>query len=359
MIRLSAILLCSISLLVSSACAAPSASKAKTKIGFIGSLTNFAANYGKAVLEGVQMAVDEANISGDNIELLIEDDQSVTKHTVSAFKKMTSTNDIKGIIGGSWWINSIVKLTEQKKIPLLSVETCYDKDSVTADTYFIMPGDLRNWVYAFEPIIEKENLKSAAIIQFTSGFGQTLTEALKEEFSKKDRKFLGAIEYSEIDPPDVSSIVLKLKTMKPDLVFIDAQPGSFVTFVKKMQELGLNDQIVFSYMNARDAYEQELVDDLDLFRNVFYVDRDSLSEEFNKRFIARYNRPAYLNADLGYYSTKLLLKSLKSNDPITALRSNSISIDQASFKFDNKNVLTSLHHSIWSFNDEGAIKVTN
>src|SRR5258707_4496020 len=48
--------------------------------------------------------------------------------------------------------------------------------SVLGKTYFILHGDLRNWVRVYQPLIEQKGWKKGAIIRYVSGFGATLAD---------------------------------------------------------------------------------------------------------------------------------------------------------------------------------------
>src|SRR5690606_20207778 len=118
--------------------------------------------------EGAKLAVKELKEKGVPVELIVEDDQSVTKNTVNAYVKLKNTNKVEGIIGGSWWLNAIVKQAEKDKIPLLSCETVYNKDVVEGQNYFILNGDLRTWIRVYEPLLERLNPKSGAMVKYVS-----------------------------------------------------------------------------------------------------------------------------------------------------------------------------------------------
>ena len=106
-------------------------------IGVIASLSSFAANFGQAVVDGAQLAAAELATQGVHVDLKIEDDRSVNKETVSAYMRLAEAEHVDAIIGGSWWLNAVVKRAEQTKLPLLSCETLYNDDAVAGDSYFI------------------------------------------------------------------------------------------------------------------------------------------------------------------------------------------------------------------------------
>ncbi|RIL12032.1 MAG: hypothetical protein DCC75_01230 [Proteobacteria bacterium] len=321
------------------------------KIGLIGSLSSFAASYGTAVLEGARLAESELKARGARIELLVEDDQSVSKNTASAYSKLVKLDKVQGIIGGSWWLNAIAKQSERDEIPLLSCETLYNLDTVSAKTYFLLQGDLRDWIRAFLPVVEAKGWKSGAIVRYVSGFGQTLSEEMRSLFSQGGRNFLGEITYNDIHLGDAQDIVLKIKRLQPEVLYIDAQPGGFAGLLRKMAEAGLAKTVILSNSIAEDAWRDKLVD-YELFPNVYSSKRITHAESFRRRFREHYKREPLLNADLGYYALLLVHQALQQNDPIATL-AKGIEIQGIEFLFNDNNVFSGAPQEVWRLTSAG------
>ncbi len=328
------------------------------RIGYVGSLSGFAASYGTAVLDGVRLAVDESNKAGKKVELSIQDDASDSSKTVTAFKSLTLGSPVQGLIGGTWWANSIVKIVEREGYPFLSAETIFDKETILAHNYFIMSGQLKDWVFAFEPLLRDRKLKRCAIVRFISGFGETLAEATKELCSKDGREFLGDLEYQSVQGEEISSLLLKLKSLNPDVVYFDGQPASASTFLRKMNELGLGSIFILSNEIIQTACKENLVD-CSKPRNIFYTVRSGLNQEFALKFERHFKRKPILSTDLGYYSTKTLLESLKHESPVNYLRTNPVNVDGIVFKFNSRNVLDGITRKIWSLESGAPKEISN
>jgi len=201
--------------------AALEAEALKMKIGCIGSLSGYAGSYGQAVLEGAQLAVAELNRQGSQIELISEDDQSVMKNTVTAYKKLVKMDGVRFILGGSWWLNAVVRMSEQDDIPLVSCETLYNQETVPAPNYFLLAGDLAQWVRVYEPLVQRRSWKKAAVLRFVSGFGATLAGEMERIFSGPGRSYLGAIEYADIEMTEAAALLLQIRKLSPDVLYVD------------------------------------------------------------------------------------------------------------------------------------------
>ena len=326
------------------------------KLGFIGCLTSFAGSYGTAVLEGAQLAVKELNEKGIKVDLAVEDDQSATKNTVSAFVKLVNLNKVQGIIGGSWWVNSIVQQSEKAGIPLISCETLYDKDTVLGKSYFMMQGDLREWVRVYEPLVKARGYKRGVIVRYVSGFGATLAGEMQSLFSQSGRSFAGVVEYNDIQISEASSIVLQLKRMNPDVVYVDAQPGGLANLLKRLAENGMQNITIFTNSIAENVLQQKLFD-IGKFKNVYYTRRTIVDKQFSERFEAEYKKKPILNADLGYYSVYILAVALKTKTPIEALKSG-VSVGDKRFVFNENNVYSGTPQEIWKIDGTNVVRVT-
>ncbi|HMO17095.1 MAG TPA: ABC transporter substrate-binding protein [Oligoflexia bacterium] len=325
------------------------------KIGFIGSLTGFAAAYGNEALNGARLAIEE-NSTHSNIQLVVEDDASDVKNGLSSFEKLVSVDRVSAIITGTWWANSIVKPAEARGIPLISVETSFNKDSVSGESYFIMQGYLRDWVNVYEPLIQKKNWRRGAIIHFTSGFGQTLAEEMKKIFSYQDRELVADLEYSDLNISEVRSLVLKLKSIKPDVLYFDGQPQSLAMTIKRLREVGMATLPIITNSIAEDMCQNNLFD-CKIIDSLYFSKRGEIGIDFSPKYQARYQKSPYLNSDLAYHGARMLIDVLAKSDPVNYIKESMFEVDGVKFRFDDKNVLQGIKHQIWEVQSGELVKL--
>jgi branched-chain amino acid transport system substrate-binding protein len=115
-----------------------STGKEPIKIGAVISLTGFAAPWGEYSKNGIDLAVKNINekggIDGRNVEVVIEDDHTDAKDSVTAYNKLVNVDHVDGVIG------SIFDFTSQPLIPLAAS----NKTTLLVPEVFRIPG-------AFEP----------------------------------------------------------------------------------------------------------------------------------------------------------------------------------------------------------------
>ena len=330
----------------------PSISSAEEKVptvirvGVLASLSGFAANYGRAVLEGAELAREELRSRGISLELVIEDDGSQMKQTVTSYHRLREQKDLVALIGGTWWLESIVPLAERDGELLLSCETVFNDDSRKGSTYFILSGYLAPWVDAFRPLLPKENLRTALVIRSGSGFGRTLGRAMKELFSEQGRSFLGELEYSDLDAQDVRNLVLRVAQRNPDAVYIDAHPGGLANILRRLAEQRKTDLVVLTNAIGRDMNAQGLFN-ANQFSHFYFNDREAPTSEFREAFHALHKHQPQLNADLGYFAALLSEQLSRSENPVKALEEKEFVIHGRRFRFDANHVSSGPTQELW------------
>jgi branched-chain amino acid transport system substrate-binding protein len=327
------------------------------RVGYIGSLTDFAAPYGSAVLDGVRLAQEELRAEGRAVELFVEDDRSSSRDLMTAYKKLHALDNIQALITGSWWADKIVESVKADAIPFLSCETLYSKDFVPAPNYFSLLGDFRDWIGVFRPLIAQKGWKQGAMVKFVSGASDTMRDEFASIFSSDGRRFVGAIEYSDFEMQEAATIASRLRTLSPDVVYVDGQPDNFPTIMKRLaeQKAGFS---VLTHDIARAAWENKSFSAANYPGQIYYSTRDSYDAAFSKAFEERYRRKPASNADLGYYALLLTAKALSSGiNPVDSLRSNTLEVHGRRFVFDEHNVYRGIRQEVFTLGGAGAVRV--
>ena len=162
------------------------------KIGMVAPLTGPIADAGRYGVQGAKLAVEEVNkaggVLGRQIELVVEDDQSLNPATVLAFAKLSDDKDIVAFLGPtrSTQIQSIAPSVKQVARPVMIGGT---------DPSLTLAGN--PWLFRFRPndtytarVMSDYGLntlgkKKWAIVHATDAFGTNaknlFVEALKNQ----------------------------------------------------------------------------------------------------------------------------------------------------------------------------------
>lgn len=217
-------------------------SKEPIKIGFIGSLTGDAAEYGEPQRNALMLAVEDINksggVNGAPVELIYEDGKCNGKDGASAAQKLINVDKVKVILGGSCSSETLaaVPVAEAAKV-LLFTGSATSPDLINKSRFFARdyPNDLtqgrvlaeaasaRGWKKV-GGIQEQTDYASGIIKAFATRFGELGGSIVKEEFAT--------------DTNDFRSPLTKLKAAKLDALLISTQTtSSGERILTQMQEL--------------------------------------------------------------------------------------------------------------------------
>ena len=205
--------------------------KEPIKIGVILPLTGEVASLGENIKNGASLAFNELS---ENIkqktQLVFEDDGFQPKNTVSAFNKLVNTDGADVIICfASGPCNAIAPIADQKQIPLIAVASA----PVQKDREFVVRLEISTVEEAkklSQFIKEKGYTRVASIVAVQDGI-QSGYKALSSDsvFLLKEV----ASESVKPDEKDFRTIVSKLISKKPDLIFVGLLPGMAGEFGKQ------------------------------------------------------------------------------------------------------------------------------
>ncbi len=299
------------------------------KIGCIGPLSGDVAVYGVENKNGVELAVEEINaaggINGKLIQLINEDDEGNADKTVNAFKKITTKDGAKIIIGSltSGCTKSITALSQASKViqiaPAATAADITDAGNYIFRACFIDPfqGTVGG-KFAAENLKAK---KAAVLYDITNDYSVGLYENFITEFQKHGGTVV-AESYAKGEK-DFNAIITKIKSEKPDMVYLPDYYGTVALIAKQLRSQGVNAPIV-----GADGWDGLTSNAGDEVLNGYYSNHyaaDSTSSyvrNFVNSFTEKYGKEPNSFAALGYDSVYLLRDAIEEagSDDIAAIR---------------------------------------
>ncbi len=283
------------------------------KIGGIFPLSGAVAVYGIEAKNGVEMAIAEINaaggINGKMVQLISEDDEGDPEITVNAYKKLTSRDGVKVIIGSltSGCTAAISSLAQAQGVvliaPAATAESITDAGNYVFRTCFIDP--FQGTVGAK---FAAENLgKSNAAILYDIGndYSVGLYENFKTTFEAAGGR-VTAESYTTGDK-DFNAQLTKIKTANPDVVYIPDYYSTVALIASQLRAQGIDVEIV-----GADGWGGIVDNAGDEVLNGFYSDHyaaDSSDEKvvnFVTDYVDLYGSTPVSFAALGYDSMYLL-----------------------------------------------------
>ncbi|MCJ7832785.1 MAG: ABC transporter substrate-binding protein [Deltaproteobacteria bacterium] len=231
------------------------------KIGFTGPLSGGQAQYGKNVLDGMNMAAEEINAKGGitvagkkyKIEVVGLDDQYKPDLTAQNARRMNSLDKVLVIMnptaGGSF---AMMNFNEKDGFLILSGTT--DPGIVNKGNKLVVrtPSDTRLYVTNFLDKAVELGVKKMAALPGVNEYSKTWMELFKEEWAKRK----GVI--TDVSPADYSketdfyTHLTKLIAGKPDGILLIGPSEPCGLIVKQSRELGFKGRFIMAEQSKMD-----------------------------------------------------------------------------------------------------------
>lgn len=294
------------------------------KVGANFELTGNVANYGNATIEGLQLAIDEANeaggINGKKLELVSVDDKSEAAESINAATKLISDDDVKVIVGPATTglVLAETQTATDAKVPIIA--PCATSPEATVENGKVKPYVFRSCFIdpqqgeVMATFAAKDLKAKTAVIYVdnSSDYSKSLAKVFKEKFEAAGGKVVMEEAFLQKDQ-DFKATLTKLKTANADVMFVPAYYEEVGKIVKQAREMGINSAIL-----GTDGWDDTKVVDIagaDALNNTFfsthYSEKDAEVQGFIEAYKKKYNRAPNVFAALGYDAGKMLVDALK------------------------------------------------
>jgi branched-chain amino acid transport system substrate-binding protein len=302
-----------LSLVAVLALAFPAAALAKVKVGFVNSTTGPEAPIAEAISNGVNLALEDLAKQGVEIELVRQDDTGKPTVAMSAMEQLATGDEVVAVVGPytSACANAMAKLAQTYKVPLLIPVA--SKEDITRQGYqwvFRLNAPVHNYSQQLiDMVTTLGTAKSIAFIYESTDFGTSAATMGKEYAIKKGLTVLADEAYQK-GAPDYRSTLTKLKSLKPDLLFMVSYVADAVLIMRQARELGLTPLAFLGGGAGFDTTQFE--SEKDISTSVFSVTQWTKdtgwpgAAEFNARYQARYGKRPTYHAATGYASMMIM-----------------------------------------------------
>ena len=287
------------------------------KVGSILILSGSGASWGETAKNSIELAVQDINqnkILSKEIKVIYEDDQGDPSKTVTAFSKLTNSDDVDFIIGPTWsrsavaikpLINNVVVISPS----VGSAEFNQGNEFIfnTRQHDYILSQNLAQYVF-------NKGFRQAAVLSAQDVYNIEQANAFKVEFEK-----LGGSVQITLEPQrnqaDVRGELLKVKENQEIDVIILTTGGQEVTstFGRQMKELQI-DLPVFSL-----TLDQTVIDNCKgACDNWVFLSAFTPTPEFQEKYKTVYGKNVEIGGDSAYDAMVMLALAMKetgSTDP--------------------------------------------
>jgi branched-chain amino acid transport system substrate-binding protein len=302
------------------------AAAADVMIGVTLPLTGFAASYGEDAKNGAQLAADQANaaggIKGDQIKLVVEDDEGVGKSGVSATQKLVSVDKVPVIIGGM--MSSVAlpasQVARDNKVVYISTMSS-NPDLTSPGGYIYRLAGSDALIGAAEVDFDLKTLKAKTAVGLfaQTDYGTMNGKIVRAAFEKQGGKWLDTEEFKE-GTTDFHAALAKFKAAQPDVMFIVATHKEAAQLFRQMTELNFKPQIMGTSM-----LDDPAIFDLagDTANGVYFAtsktetspEGEKAQAAFRSAFKAKYGKDPGITASYFYDGTNLAISAIKAVGP--------------------------------------------
>ena len=286
------------------------------RIGFINSITGPEAPIGENLTNGVKLALEDLHKKGIDVELLTEDDGGKPAQSLAAFEKLATRDKVPGIVGPytSSCASAISKLAEKYQVPLL-IPVASKEDITRQNQKWVFRLSSTTNDYASVLIDMAASLgkpKTMAIIHESTDFGTSGAKSAEAYALKKGIRVVDTEAYTP-GTPDYRSILTKIRSEKPDLVFMVSYVADAILLMRQSREIGLTPQ---AFLGAGAGFATEQFAKEQAISNYVFSSTQWTgdvkwpgSKEFFDRYKARFGKEPSYHAATAYASMIIMAET--------------------------------------------------
>jgi branched-chain amino acid transport system substrate-binding protein len=295
------------------------------KIGHTVALTGPNATWGQSEANALKMAIEKINagggVLGKQLEVIAYDNRADRMEAVNVAKRLIEQDKVVAIIGPaqSGVANAIREVNNAAKVPVIVTTatnpkvTVNDDGSVVPYTFRVCFIDPFQGTVAAQFALKDLKAKTAAVLyDVGDDYSQFLGKYFVEAFTKGGGK-ITANEAFRSGELDFRAQLGKIKTGKPDVLFIPTMQKEAALAAKQARDLG----ITSTFLGGDGWASPDLIDlagpaiEGAYFVNIAALE-DPAIQDFIKEYKARYNMdPVLPNPLLAYDAALWLADALK------------------------------------------------
>lgn len=297
------------------------------KIGVGLSMTGPLAFLSQQMSQGMKAAVETVNKAGGvgggrMLELVIRDHKGVPAEAVAVAKRLIEEDkvDIVDIDLPSTVAIAAEAVTKQAKVPQIAGFTFSPAAVQQGNPYFFRACTNSDLIAAAlaQSVKATPNNKSIAMLAPNDDYGRSAIQSLTNALEKLGGPKVVYTDYYERNQNDFSPVLLKMKSLNPDSLFIDVRWPASLTVLKQMSEIGLKKPL-FSSVNFYNAKLAEqagpMLEGTQMSVAWAPVFTDAASKEFIKAYEAIYKQTPDDSASLGWTAIMVAAHGLKAAGP--------------------------------------------
>lgn len=303
------------------------------KVGASFELTGNVANYGKSILSGAKMAMDEANekggVNGKKITVVESDNKSEPSESGNSVTKLITQDKVVAIIGPatSGCVAASSPITTANKVPQIAPSAT--ATSITVDesgkvkdymfrACFIDPFQGKVMAQFADKTLKVKNV--AILYDSSSDYSKGLADVFQKSMEEKGGQVVAKEAFLSKDL-DFKASLTKIKAANPEAIYVPGYYEEVSKIVKQAREIGIDVPMLGS-----DGWESPKLAEIagvEALHDCYYVsaffaqDQDPSVQSFIKAYKAKYQKDPDIFAMQGYNAGLVLVDALKRSNNAT------------------------------------------
>lgn len=319
--------------IVLSGCSKGTTANDTITIAAAGPMSGDGAEYGQAIADGVQLAVDEINkaggINGKQVVLRTEDDKGDPNQAAIVAQRLVDTTEVVGVVGhfSSSATAAAIPVYQKGQLPIVAPTPSNPALIKLPDhTYIFRTADSqemegRNLADLF---INQLGKKKIAILYADTDYGKANHQYLLQNLQTLGAQIVYDKSYTPGSNVDFQSPLTAIKAANPELVYFATEYNDAVLQIKQAREMQIKAEIAVGGIDyANDFLTLGGADVNGVYLDtLFFPDSpDAKDQAFIQAFQAKYNRAPGIQESEPYEAAKVLLEAIRVAGPDrTAIR---------------------------------------
>lgn len=217
------------------------------KIGFAAPMTGPQAHFGKDVQNGVQLAIDDINVTkpvldGHQVQFVLDsaDDQADPRIGTIVAEHLVD-DGVKGVIGhfNSGTTIPASAIYARANIPQITTASNPEYTHQGFATAFrSMTSDDQQGAAMGSYLVKKLHAKTIAIVDDRTAYGQGLGDQIEKAVTEAGGKVVDR-EFTNDKAVEFRAILTKIKSIQPDILFYAGSDSQSAPLVKQMRALAM------------------------------------------------------------------------------------------------------------------------
>lgn len=223
----------------------------RVRVGAFMSLSGDTAQYGISALNGMRMAVEEANaaggLKGRRVDLVVRDTRSDAVETALVVEKLAREERVQALLGEVVSSRSLAaaRAAQREQVPMLTPSATSPEVTTVGDYIFrsCYTDTFQGVALARFAIERLGAMRAALLVDRDQRYSVELALFIREDFERRGGKVVAVQEYPDGES-DFSVQLAEVGAAQPDVIFIPGYYMEVGLLARQARSLGLNVPLV-------------------------------------------------------------------------------------------------------------------